>query len=449
MKQPPRSPVASAQPSVSSSASPSASSGLPTARELAARILLRVERDGAFAAAALDAEIERYPQLDPRDRGLLTEIVYGALRTRPWLEKQLAQLAPRGIPDLEVRVHLLVAAYQLVFLDRVPAFAAVNSAVTAVSRLRGPKVSGFVNAVLRRFSAGGKRFDTATAVIESTPAWLWERLVAAVGEEEARGLLVAPHPQSLRLVAGRPVPEWLSTAPQGRLSPRSRVVRESGDPRRMPGYDAGAFVMQEEGAQAVALALGVRPGERVLDVCAGRGHKSSLLREQAGPNAELWATDLYPEKLAILEREHQRLGLIPPRTAAVDFTVGVGPLPRDFDRVLVDAPCSGVGTLRRRPEIAFRLGPEDPARIAQVTAPILRNAALCLRPQGRLVFAVCSVFQEEAEAVVAQVTDLLAPAPFDAPELAKFLPSDATQIRFLPIRHGTDGYFVASFVRRG
>jgi 16S rRNA (cytosine967-C5)-methyltransferase len=156
---------------------------------------------------------------------------------------------------------------------------------------------------------------------------------------------------------------------------------------------------------------------------------------------------LYAAKLRALAAEFERLGLSPPHTAAVDWTVGPGPVPGEFDRVLIDAPCTGVGTLRRRPEIAARLGPEDPARLGQLAACILRRAAARARVGGCVIFAVCSILPEEAEAVVECVADVLTPAPFDAPEIERLCVPGATSFRLLPSEHGTDGYFVASFVR--
>jgi 16S rRNA (cytosine967-C5)-methyltransferase len=215
------------------------------------------------------------------------------------------------------------------------------------------------------------------------------------------------------------------------------------DLRQRPGYAEGQFVIQEEGAQAIALALGARPKERVLDACAGRGQKATLLMEQVGPQGEVWAVDAYPDKLAQLEVECARLGLGAPKIAAVDWTAGSGSVPGGFDRVLVDAPCTGVGTLRRRPEIVRRLQPEDPARLARLAEAILRRAATHARPGGQIVFAVCSVLHAECEAVVERVSDLLIPEPFQAPELD--VARDVSAFRLLPLTHGTDGYFAASF----
>jgi len=418
-------------------------------RAVAGRVLLRVEKDRAYAAAALNAELARHPQLDPRERALATELTYGVLRTQAVLGARLGAFVSRGLDktDGAVRAHLLVAAYQILLLDRVPPFAAVDAAVGLVRAERGAKLAGFANAVLRKLAAGGPHLDKAAAIVESAPAWLRERLERDVGSDEMRALLGAAGEEpavGVRIRPGHALPEWLEQAERGRASPLARLTRGEGDPRRRAG-GATSFVVQEEGAQLVGLALGVRPGERVLDACAGRGQKTSLFAERLAGSGELWASDLHPAKLEQLVAEIERLGLRPPRTAAVDLSVGVGDLPGGFDRVLVDAPCSGTGTLRRRPEIALRLGPDDPARLAELQAKILLNAASLARPGGRVVYAVCSVLREEAEEVVARVAGALAPAPFDAPELAAL--AGETSLRLLPLRHGTDGYFVASFVR--
>jgi 16S rRNA (cytosine967-C5)-methyltransferase len=419
---------------------------------VAAKAVERVARDGAFAAAALDTAIDETPQLSPEDHALATELVYGVLRTEGALRERLERLAARGLPkDDVVLSHLLVAAYQILLLDRVPAYAAVDGAVTAVKAARGERVAGFANALLRRLAQSGERLSREAAVMGSAPAWLVGELTTTVGADEASALLGATRgaeTTSVRVRRGAALPEWLAGAPVGAASSESRLVVRGGDLRGRDGYADGAFVIQEEGAQVVALALGVNPGDRVLDACAGRGQKTSILRERAGAEADLWAADLYPEKLAVLEGEFRRLGLVPPRTAAVDWSVGIGDVPDGFDRVLVDAPCTGTGTLRRRPEIARRLEPSDPARLGALAENILRRAASRAKPGGRIVFAVCSVLPQEGEEVVLRVADVLEPAPFDAPEIRAISEPGATSFRLTPGKHGTDGFFVASFARR-
>lgn len=416
-------------------------------RTIAAKVVERVLTDGAFAAAALDAELRRHPQLEPRERALATELSYGTLRSEPTLRARLLVHAPRGVSDERVLSQLLVAAYQILLLERVPAFAAVDAAVNAVKRERGPRVAGFANAVLRKLARTGEKLTQEQALREAVPSWLWQELAESVGEEQALALVAGEAFTGLRPRRGAETPEWLAALPAGRVVESARLVRGEGDPRQKPGYAEGAFTVQEEGAQAIGLALGVRPGDRVLDACAGRGQKSTLLAERLA-GGELVACDLYPEKLEALSAEVERLKLPPITTRAVDWSVGQGGLSGGFDRVLVDAPCSGSGTLRRRPEILRRLGPEDPARLGRLAESILRSAASLARPGGRVVFAVCSVLPAECEAVVERVSDLLEPLPFDAPELSAQLVADDTQLRLLPGLHGTDGYFMASFRRR-
>lgn len=403
--------------------------------------------DGAYVAAALDAELRRHPQLDARERALATELSYGTLRTEPALRARLLVHAPRGVSDERVLAQLLVAAYQILLLERVPAFAAVDAAVNGVKRERGPRVAGFANAVLRKLAKTGEKLSQAQALREAVPAWLWQELVRSVGEEQALALVVGDAFTGLRPRLGAELPDWFTALPSGRVVSSARLVRGEGDPRQKPGYIEGAFSVQEEGAQAIGLALGVRPGERVLDACAGRGQKSTLLAERLG-DGSLVACDLYPEKLAALGDEAARLKLPSIVTRAVDWSVGQGGLASDFDRILVDAPCSGTGTLRRRPEILRRLGPEDPARLGALAESILRSAASLAKPGASVMFAVCSVLSAECEAVVERVQDVLEPQPIVSPELPPELLAGKTSLRLLPGLHGTDGYFMASFRRR-
>jgi 16S rRNA (cytosine967-C5)-methyltransferase len=419
----------------------------PNARTIAAKVVQRVLIDEAFVAAALDAELRRHPQLDARERALATELSYGTMRTEPALRARLFVHAPKGVSDERVLSHLLVAAYQILLLERVPAFAAVDAGVNGVKRERGPRVAGFANAVLRKLAKTGEKLSQAQALRECVPAWLWQDLQQSVGEEQALALIAGDAFTGLRPRLGAEQPDWLRELPEGRVSPSARLIRGEGDPRQKPGFAEGAFTVQEEGAQAIGLGLGVRAGDKVLDACAGRGQKATLIAERIG-NGKLVACDLYPEKLQALAEEAARLGLPDIETRAVDWSVGQGGLPDDFDRVLVDAPCSGTGTLRRRPEILRRLTAEDPARLAELAESILRSAASRAKVGGTVLFAVCSVLERECEAVAGRVADVLEPAPFDAPELPSELVAGKTSLRLLPGLHGTDGYFMACFRRR-
>ena len=206
--------------------------------------------DDAYVAAALDAELKRHPQLDGRERGLATELAYGTVRTEPVLRARLFVHAPRGVSDPRVLAQLLVAAYQILLLERVPAFAAVDAAVNGVKRERGPRVAGFANAVLRKLCRTGEKLSQAQALREAVPAWLWESLEKSLGDEQALALVTGEAFTGLRPRLGVEAPEWLAALPPGRAVPSARLVRGEGDPRQRPGYAEGAFTIQEEGAQA-------------------------------------------------------------------------------------------------------------------------------------------------------------------------------------------------------
>jgi 16S rRNA (cytosine967-C5)-methyltransferase len=429
----------------------------PDPRAIAATVIERVLDDSAYAAAALSAALDRHPQLEEHARALVTELVYTALRVRSSLEAQLLAHAPRGLPrDPAFVAHLLVAAVQILYLDRRAAPIAVDVAVSQIDALRGPRMAGFANAILRRVTSGQSSFDRVEALRQNCPDWLRDRLIAAVGSDQVDPLLgvdnlegrPTQHPVTLRLRPARPIPEWLAQAEIGHISPLARRVTALGDPRRLAGYAEGDFVIQEEGAQLIALALAAQSGERILDACAGRGQKTTLLAEQVAPTGHVCATDLHPKKLSALKEELRRLGLSGVTTLAVDWSRGQGGLTELYDAALVDAPCTGTGTLRRRPEIALRLEPDDPARLGQLAIVILRSVASRVRPGGRLVYAVCSVLREEAEGVVEAVGDLLEPLPFTMPAVVEALGRGVSMGRLLPGKHGTDGYFLASFRRR-
>jgi 16S rRNA (cytosine967-C5)-methyltransferase len=308
------------------------------------------------------------------------------------------------------------------------------------------------------------RPSLSEAAAASAPGWLRGALRRTLGRREAEAYLSAgpvPPPIGLSLRSGEDRATWIAelekvlpsgTFEEGKASPRAILVRGAGDVRRLPGAGT-AWIIQEEGAQIVALALGAMPGERVLDACSGRGNKTWLLADAVGKTGAVDAADLYPSKLERLRSSS--FGDAVHDTFAIDWSVdnqsSEAP-PRDYDRVLVDAPCSGIGTLRRRPEIALHRTIDDIKRLSDLQTVIVRNAAKHVKTGGRLVFAVCSVLREEAENVVEQLVQqpagsemTLLPAPFDCSVLRPLIPEGATSMRLLPHVQGTDGYFIASF----
>ena len=421
------------------------------ARGLAAEVVQRVLEEDAFVAAALSHALSG-SELPVRDKGLCTELVYGTMRTLPFLLRQLGTLGKIKQSDHVLVSHLSIAAYQIDFLDRIPVHAAVDEAVGAIRRVRGAQVAGFANAILRKLAKeqGSERPSLKEAIVSSCPSWLKKRLTRDVGEEEAIALLVSnenPRP-TLRFMREVALPDWVATecCP---VEHTTRVFRfeAGGDPRKHVEYERGAFSVQELGAVLVGYALGALPGERILDVCAGRGQKSIIVKEAVGPTGHVLSTDLHEHKLTALRQEASRFNL-QIETERWDWTQEPPAHWKEaFDRVLVDAPCSGVGTLRRRPEIARRLTPETPARLAALQWEILTRAAEAVRPGGILLFATCSVLNEEGPELVARLCadGRFTPScpPSEADQLLSLGRTEIPAATYLlPSRHNTDGYFL-------
>lgn len=419
------------------------------ARQAAASALVRVWRDEAFATVALDRELARVSEMDPRDVALATELTYGVLRTQGFLTARVEEHARRGRHNLsaEAKAHLLIGAYSLLFLDRVPDFAAVSQAVSGVKRAEGPRAAGFANAVLRAMKLGvdeSRCPELTDAIAAGAPGWLRGALRRTLGRAGATAYLTAgPVPPPIGICVRDPSTRdgWLTrfseTLPNAQLSVGKRsahaiLIRGGGDVRKLAGYETD-WIVQEEGAQLVALAADAQPGEQVLDACAGRGNKVWLLSREVEPGGAVDASDLFATKLEALKDGGRRE--LARRRYAVDWRAGTGDVPDDYDRALIDAPCSGIGTLRRRPEIALRRTEEDVARLAELQVTVTRSVATRVRDGGVLAYAVCSVLREEGEAVLEALTAPDAPGPklsvLGEPE------------RFLPHVDGTDGYFVA------
>ncbi|HEX8355522.1 MAG TPA: 16S rRNA (cytosine(967)-C(5))-methyltransferase RsmB [Pyrinomonadaceae bacterium] len=443
--------------------------GVSPARRAAFEILRRVEDEGAFAAPLL----ANLPEgLSPEDRALSYELTLGVLRRQLWLDRTLEHLSGReaGKLDAPVRRALRLGLFQLRFLARVPAHAAVNESVNAAHAYGFRSAAPLINAVLRR-ATREPDFDPAASVKDplervavetSHPPWLIRRWAEAFGREEAEGFARANNdsaPASFRVNtfkadADAVVEEMraagLDVKPSGVAPGGWRVESGAGASGVLRRLSAGGLVyMQDEASQLVSQVLGARPGERVLDACAAPGSKTTHLAALAAGRARVVAGDLYEHRLRVVGDACGRLGA---RGVSLVALNAEGALPfadGAFDRVLVDAPCTGTGTLRHNPEIRWRLSPESFKGLPSVQARIISEAARVLRRGGRLVYSTCSVEGEENEEVVAAFlranTDFRraeaspAPAPLLAPDGAA---------RTWPHRDDVDGFFVAALERQ-
>jgi 16S rRNA (cytosine967-C5)-methyltransferase len=449
------------------------------ARRVAAAVLSRVEEKDAYADRALAGEATR-AGLDARERAFATRLAYGAVQRRRTLDHVIATCAGRSVADLDppLRDALRLGVLQLLFLDGVAVHAAVDQSVELAKAAGGP---GFklVNAVLRRATRDGARLlaalDDATpvgaALLHSVPDWIAELWWEALGPEAARALLVQlnePAESALRVntlvaepdavraeLAGRGV----ATHPAARLVsdgdglPEGFVVEDAFDLVGDPLWPAGALLAQSRAAMQAARLLaegaagGLR-GRRVLDLCAAPGGKTTHLAALMGGEGEVVAVERHPGRAEALARACQRL-----RAGIVRIELGDASDPRTdapFDAVLVDPPCSGLGTLQGRPDLRWRVQRETIAELAPVQQRILAAGAAALRPGGTLVYATCTISPQENEQVVQA---FLATHPdFALDDLGAADPllacaGEPRALQLLPHRDGTDGFFLARLRR--
>jgi len=437
----------------------------PDARAVAHEVLVRVETTDAFADLLLGHRLAE-ERLAPADRSLATRLVFGALAWQRRLDLHLAPCLHMPVAALEpaVRAALRLGLYQLLFLDRVPAYAAVDASVRLAGRACGRGAAGLVNAVLRRAAAEGPAILPPPGSLErlavewSHPSWLVERWAREFGRDALPALLAANNqraPTALRTNRRRTTPESLAaelaaagvaTRP-GTWSPDALLVERGGARvRELAAYRAGRLAFQGEASQLVTLLLDPARGAHVLDACAAPGGKAMHAADLTGPDGCVVALDRRRGGLRRAAAEAGRLGVSGVFPVVADARRP--PLTRPLDVVLVDAPCSGLGTLRRHPEVRWRRRPEDIPRLAVLQQEILRGLAPLVRPGGVLVYAVCTLTRDENEQVVEEFQH--AEPRFVVEDARAHLPASAAAavtghgfLRTLPGQHGLDGFFAA------
>jgi 16S rRNA (cytosine967-C5)-methyltransferase len=420
---------------------------------VALRVLRRVTEQGAFSTIALSAELER-SGLSPRDRQLAAELVFGTLRRTIILDRAIERVATRSIRriDRPALAVLRLGAYQLLFM-RIPDHAAVSATVD----LAGFRERGFVNAVLRKITSEKAPIpagDDDRSISLRTGLVLWavaelQRVLPGDEVERAAAALAEPTDLSIRAntcrvtapaVEERFAREGLDVR-RGAHHPDVLLVPASG-PRGLPGFQEGWFTVQDEASTVVAAALEARPGERILDACAAPGGKATQLACEVGEEGLVVGADVRPTRANLVRRQAERLEAAV-RVLAQDARQPA--LRGPFDAVLVDAPCSGIGAARRRPELLWRPEKENLAALARLQVAILEGVAALVRPGGRLVYSVCTFPRAETDAAVrAFLGKRLDFEPAEVPGPG----GRATSHRLWPHVHGTDGMFYAGFRRR-
>ena len=435
------------------------------ARESALAVLCRVEQ-GGFADPLLEQARTRF---DQRDSSFILELVNGVLRHRRHLDWILDQFSPQPLSRTDVRTRniLRLGAYQMLFLDRVPVSAAVNTAVE-LAKTHGGK-NGYVNGLLRNLDRQrstiveppSKDIVKRLSILHSHPAWLVRRWVARFGAERTEALLREnnlPSPLVIRTNTLRTTRDKLraslesegAAASETAYSASGLRVHSSPGIRSLTAYQKGWFMVQDEAAQLIGILTAPRPGEAVLDVGAAPGGKATHLAELMGNIGTIAALEIDPGRIGKIRENCERLG-----TSIIKPVMGDATAYRKgtYDRILIDAPCSGLGVLRRHPDGRWHKGEDTIRERADLQRRILSNCAGLLKPGGVLVYATCTTEPEENEAVI---DDFIARSPeFFLDDPRPHLPAPAVRLvdgrgffRTFPEESALDGFFGARLVKK-
>jgi 16S rRNA (cytosine967-C5)-methyltransferase len=443
-------------------------------RAISFDILNQVEETDRHPDDLLSDSLKRYRHLTALDRAFLTELTYGALRWRgrlDWIIRHFANIALEKI-ESEMLNTLRLGLYQIFFLTKTPASAAVNESVELAKKIRGKGGGGFVNAILRSalrekemIPYPDERQDPALhmAVIQSHPLWLVQRWTEELGVEETLKVCVANNripaltlrTNTLKIRREDLMEKLKEKGFVSAPTPFSDdgVSLNDGPPTSgLPFLKEGLFVIQDEASQLITLILDPRPGENILDACAAPGGKTTHIAQKMENLGEIYAFDLRQEKLKQIKEGCKRLGIKIVRTK-IGNAVKTLPVPGEmkFDRVLADVPCSGFGTLRRNPDLKWRKEKEDLERLSQLQFSILKNLSGYVREGGLLVYSTCTVFHEENEDVVDRF--LSEHRAFKLDSLVEVLPGKCHffikkgYFKTFPPAGGLDGFFAARLRR--
>ncbi len=424
-------------------------------RELVLKGLYRIEVEDAYSNQALQ-EVLAVGTLGAVDRGFATELLTGVVRNRLQLDYIIGKFSKIKLKKLSPWVHqiLRMGIYQMIFMDRVPDRAACNEAVKLARRYAHGAAQGYVNGLLRTVAREKENISYPEDVLErlsvvySCPVWLTEKLVGQYGEDFCEKILKASHekqPVSLRVNRLKTTAEELQMAleVEGVITHRDPAepyrlfVDGALDIQRSKAYRDGWYTIQNASSMAAVDLLEPKAGETVLDLCAAPGGKTTFMAERMENRGRIFAMDLYPHKTELIRKSAERLGISIIETQAGDATVYLPAWSKKADRVLVDAPCSGIGVIHKKPDIKWRRKPEDVLALCQIQREILKNAAQYVKPGGVLVYSTCTILREENQM---QAAWFLKEQPDFVQEKEQALFTHET---------GGSGFYLAKFIRKG
>lgn len=441
-----------------------------TAREIVYRVLVEVEK-GAFANLVLD-DFLKNSLLSGKDRALATEIIYGTVKNRSKLDWIIDNLAKNiSKLDIKVRVILRMALYQIVFLEKVPASAATNEAVKLAKKMFHQGVAGLVNGILRNYLRNPRQISWPKAAenpVEyleknySHPAWMLKRWLKRYGfsaveemcrfnnEPAAMWVRTNTLRHSREALEARLEMEGCRTQRSWRV-PEGLLLIDAPPLYRMKSFQDGLFTVQDESSMLVSHFLRPHPGQVVLDVCAGPGGKTTHLAQLMENSGSILACDVHEHRLKLIEENAQRLGIKIIKTLLKDATK-MENQDQSYELILVDAPCSGLGVLRRRPDSRWRKSEEDINTLAALQVNILENALKLLKTGGRLIYSTCTIEPEENYGVIEQVKrnnptirslDLIPFAPYQPVSEEEKAELQTGTRQYLPFKDKMEGFFIA------
>lgn len=389
-----------------------------TAREVALNILTGIEQEGAYSNLELNKSLQQ-AQLSAADAGLVTELVYGTTARRNTLDYYLNRFVQKGTAKLQpwVRSLLRMSVYQIVYLDRIPDHAVVSEAVKLAKRRGHQGISGMVNGVLRSMLREPEKLSLPDnlpaaeriSLEHSHPEWLVKRWIAQYGEETAEAICRAnnePPAVSVRvnttMISRERMLEEMKAAGldavPSEVSPYGIIVRSGGNMALTSWYRDGLLSVQDESSMLVAEAVAPAPDMLVLDCCAAPGGKTAHMGEIMKDRGRIIANDLHPHKKNLIREQAERLGLECIETVTGDAAELPDRFPAaSFDRILLDAPCSGFGVIRRKPDLRWSKSPEDVEAIASLQTELLDRVSALLKPGGLLVYSTCTIEPDENE----------------------------------------------------
>ena len=430
-------------------------------RELALQALIRFRRDGAWPDLYLKKEGEG---LAANEMALASALTYGVLEQRALLDFYLQSFSKMPLKKIMPQVldAMRIAAYQLVFLQRIPVSAAINESIKLVKKQANPRAASFANGVLRSLSRSLEALpepnfpdlSETLSVRYSHPKWLVDRLIKQIGGEACEAFLKENNQQPpvvLRVNTLKTSADaLLSLLPNANLHPYlpdALICESVRDYLRTDAFREGLFSVQDSASQLCVHALQPQPGETLLDLCAAPGGKSILAAQMMGCKGKVLSYDLHPHRADLIRKSAEKMGVTNLETAAADSTILNETLRNSADAIICDVPCSGIGIIRKKPDIRYKKQ-EDADGLPKIQLQILLNALDYLKPGGRVVYSTCTVLEEENQCVLREALAIRKDC-----ELEEFVLPGIGQVNgaitLWPQTHGTDGFFLARIKKKG